>query len=240
MPDQDAAFREQMHQQGQETLRRIASEEASRPKPKPTQVYKSAADLQKLAKDRHTAELLADSIRRGDEVEKLRTAPLATQSRNPYELLTQDELLALSAMEQREAAQKEEYVNNMRSLQSWTLAHSEFPATADALNKISQWCFDRGLSVSFQNLDAAWSALQAGGMRPDYSNRNKAAHERNAEDLRSMGVQVIAPPKENATPEEIDAFYRTQPPATIQNLQQQDLSLYEISMEQLEALAKQK
>jgi hypothetical protein len=220
MHDDNAEARARAQAAGRRTLAELEERQRQAAINPPPTTLKTAADLRKLAQDRHVAALMSESSRQSEEAERIRTSRLPSEGVNPYQHLSVPEIQELSRLEQLEESQKKELASQFTSLASWCLIHREVPANADAVVAISNWCRERGLSLAHQNLDSAWSALQQSGrLRPNYSKANSAQHDQNIEDLKAQGVQVYEVPNPlTATAAELDDWLRNQPPPTLANL----------------------
>jgi hypothetical protein len=216
--DEHAAFREQMRQQGEATLRSIAEKERLAAQHKPTSTFKSSADILREAKQRHGARLVVESSNREAEIVEAYNRPSEVGS--PYATLSNEELLELDRIQKLEQLQKDEFQSQFVSMAQWCLNNRSFPATPQAAQTLVEWCRQRSLSLAHDNLNSGWQALQQSGqLRPNFSQANATLHDQHAEELRASGIRVdAAPDPRTASPAELEAFIRSQPPPTLQNL----------------------
>lgn len=219
--DPMGAFRKKMHEEGQRELQRLKDEEflAEQERLTKPKDFQTSADIRSHAEDLQRAATLRENIRWTEE--SLKQPDVIPAKSNPYELLSNEQIIEMDRLTKLEESQRDEFRRNLRSFGEWSLSRREFPATPQAAEQIVNHLKASGLSLTHNALDRAWAELQSSGaMRPDYSNRNRQAHENNVEELRSAGIQVQTPPDPHvSTEQEMSAFLRSQPSRTTAILQ---------------------
>jgi hypothetical protein len=213
MSDPNAQARLAAQEQGRRTLARIAQEEQDAITAHATDKITTIEDVDSILWARQQTAIAADLAERNQRIVDLHNEPVPSESRNKFQYLTNDEIVVLDRLEKQKAAQQEESERSYRSMAQFLLANPSVPATPKAGSALVQHCSSQGQGLTYDNLSKAWEHLKASGqIRPDYSNRNKAAHEESEDQLRSMGIDVPAPPDPNsASGSEIHQFLGTQP-----------------------------
>ena len=238
MADDFAAARKAAQEAGRQTLQRIRDEEYVESQRRLTEPrsFKTAADVEKLARDRHNAETLAATLRQQKAAFDLAAQPVAVDS-NPYRHLSSSELLEMDRLQRLEASQKEEFEKQFVSFASWVLQNPSFPAAPQAADVMVQHLKAHNRSLSFDNLSAAWTDLKASGvLRPDFSQKNRMAMEANVEELRANGLDIQpAPDPRTASLSEVNDFLKSQPAPTLDLLQPQAArtDLFEMPLSEL-------
>jgi hypothetical protein len=178
----------------------------------PTPAPKTPADFAALAESRKRAAILAEQIRRQREIDRISSEPLAAQSIDPAEMLTNEELLELNQQTLRAQHIREQSRRSLQVTGQFLLSHPEFPADEASGKKLGAWLESRGLNATWNNLQSAYDAmLKTGEIVPNYTRANRNAHEEHIDILRANGINVQPVDFSKMSKEEIEQFVAAQP-----------------------------